>query len=604
MSVRRWILPLLIALAAWPAAPVAAAQDPSVPATVDDLLRGAADPAADAARRDAFAAQAVHLLREQLQEALAKPSPEPAEVLDRLKLELKLAETEGLLGGGPHATALLNLQGLPRDRQRLAECTEDALKHLRDLWREIDGKLVVWRGDYKLLVTAVPALEDLQATVAYKTAWAALYRAVASDPGSERDALLAEAEAMAQPFMQADPGAAGDVRPGAMLLVGMARRERARHHEAAEVLQAAAAVGDPQLADEARFQVARNLIEHGGHLFGAGEVQAAQRQWDAAGQAIAAYAAGATRQDGNRTGADLKTALLKHALHQAQAAAAATAEARRDQEQQAQRALAEFATAHPRAAADGAFLAVVAEKYRDVQDRGGCNAVVLLALAVGRRGEAAPPSDADEAAAMLAKVTAGSDEVSTALRPAAMWYLAALEASRKNHRRSAELFAKLAAEYGDSPFARPAALNAVLCYDNLLSAVGQPVEPDLRRDFIAAMEALLARWGDQATWPGGTSSSAGSTRSSPRQAGAPGDSALLDKALAAYQAVPSADPRYLQAVRRALGIQASRLLEAPADAPSRPQRPSGSSWRRCLTCAAQARPPAPPRPWRPAPGRS
>ena len=102
---------------------------------------------------------------------------------------------------------MLDLQGLPADRQHLADCTDGALKRLRALSREIEGKLVVWRGDYALLVTAVPAMEDLQAAVAYKTAWVALYRALASDPGPQRDALLAEAETLAQPFTQEQAGA-------------------------------------------------------------------------------------------------------------------------------------------------------------------------------------------------------------------------------------------------------------------------------------------------------------------------------------------------------------------------------------------------------------
>lgn len=595
VSIRPSILPLLIALAAWPvAAQAPAAPDPSASAaTVDDLLRWAADPATDAIRRDAFAAQAVERLHAQLQEALAKASTQPPDVLERLKLELKLAETEGLLGGGAYARRLLNLQGLPRDRRRLAEHTEGALKRLRNLSREIDGKLVVWRGDYKLLVTAVPALEDLQAAVAYETAWVALYRALAAEAGTERDALLAEAETLAQPFSQAEPSApGGDVRSAALVLVGIARRERARHNEAAEALQAAAAAGDGQLAAEARFQAARNLIEHGLHLFQAGEGQAAQRQWGAAGQAIAAYAA-AARDEGDRTAVDLKAALLKHALHEAQAAAAGSAEARQDQAQQAQGALAEFAIAHPQAAADGQFLAAVAEKYRRAQDRAGLNAVVLLALAAGGRGEAVAAPEADEAAKMLAGVIGGRDEVSRSLRPTAMWYLAALEASRKDLRRSAELFAQLAREYGDSAFARPAALNAVVCYNNLLNAQSQPVDQDVRNDFIAALEALLTSWGregDVAGWYFDLGWQYEKLAETAAQQAAP---ALLDKALAAYQAVPNADPRHLQARRRALDLQARRLLEDPTDTPSRTYHAQRLA-EALLTFAAQAKSPTPP----------
>ncbi len=569
------MLPLLIALAAGPddaAAP--AAHDPSA-ARVDELLRWAADPTTDPARREALAAQAAQRLHEQLEEALAKPSTQPAEVLDRLKLELKLAETEGLLRGGPYAGRLLNLQPLPRDRQRLAERADVALKRLRGLSREIDGKLVVWRGDYKLLVTAVPALEDLQTAVAYKTAWVALYRALACEAGSERDSLLAEAETLAQPFTQADPSApGGDTRPAALLLVGIARRELSRHEEAAEALQAAVTGGDPPLRSEARFQAARNLIEHGLHLSQAGETQDARRQWDAASHTVTAYASAApqARGDGGAASDDLKTALLSHALHQAQAAAAPAPEARADQQRQAQAALAEFAMAHPQAAAEGEFLAVVAEKYRDVQDRSGLNAVILLALGAQGADRAASPPQADEAVAMLTEVIRGRDEVSQALRPAALWHLAGLEESRGNHTRAAELFAELSGEYGDSAFARSAALNAVISYNNFLSAGGQTVDQAVREDFIAALEALLGRWGREADVVGWYFDLGWQYEQLAERAADQAERALLDKALAAYQAVPPADPRYLQAVRRALGIQAPRLLQGRRDDPSWAQR--------------------------------
>jgi hypothetical protein len=568
VSARASIVLLGLLLAAWPAGAAPMAADPSAVASVEDLLRWAADPGSDAIRRDAFAARAAQRLREQVQEALGKGSTDPADVLERLKLELKLAETEALLRGGPSATRVLALQGLPRDARRLADRTDEPLKRLRALAREIDGKLVVWRGDYKLLVTAVPALEDLQAAVAYKTAWVTMYRALAEPPGAERDALLAEAETLAQPFTQSDAAAASDrSRAAALLLVGIVRRERGRHSEAAEALQAAA--GDPQLAAEARFQLARNLIEHGGHLAQAGQTEAAQQQWDQARQAIDAYAAQAGKS-GNRIGEDLQTALLKHALHQAQAAAATSDQVRRDQARQAQAALAEFAVAHPQAAADADFLAVVAEDYRDAADHQGLNPVVLLALAAAP-GEAASPEDANRAA-MLDRVIAGGDEVSAAVRPAALWYLATLEASRGNGRRAAELFSQLARESAESAFARPAALNAVICYSNLLNAQTQPVEAPVRKDFIAALELLLGRWGDQADVVGWHFDLGWQYEKLAEQASELADAALLDKALAAYQAVPAGDPRYLQARRRGLGIQAARLLEGPADDPARSQR--------------------------------
>lgn len=571
MPVRLFILLILIPLAAQPAAPqTAPATNPSAP--VDDLVRRATAPSADSAQRDALLAQAIQLMHRQLQDTLTHATTQPADVLAQAKLELKLAETE-LLRAGPHATHLLHLQGTERDRRKLAELSESALKRLRGLSREIDGKLVVWRGDYKLLVTAVPAMEDLQSAVAYRTAWAALYRALALPPGDERDSLLAESAALAQPFTRPQPAApdGGDLRHIACLLIGTASRERAQFPQAANALVAAADSADPDLRAEARFQVARNLIEHGLRLSRAGDPQAASREWRVAADFIAAYVVAAIQARGpaDPTADDLNAALLTHALHQAQSAAADTPDAQRDQDQQAQAALAKFAASHTQAASQLDFLAVVADKYRTVSDRATLNALVLLAIAVGglEPGSAPTPQQAAEACELLNAALARRDPSSATVRPAALWYLATTEAARAQPRRAAQLFAQLAREFPNSPFARPAALNAVVCYNNLLSASDPPADdPAIQADFLAALEALLARWGtdpDVAGWHFDLG-----WRYEKLADSAPPDAAepLRDKALAAYRAVPPPDPRHLQAVRRALDIQLRRLPDRPVAA--------------------------------------
>jgi hypothetical protein len=585
------VLVFVLGLAAGPAAAQEPPrQEPAAQTEVDDLIRQAASPTVDPAQRDVLLAQAVQQMQDQLRDALTHAAPQPADVLGRLNLEVKLAETEALLRGGPYATRLLHLEGSATDRQRLAELTAAALKRLKDVSREIDGKLVVWRGEYRNLVTAVPALENLQTAVAYKTAWAALYRGLAIEDGPERNALLDEAVALAQPFTEAPSEGQSDVtRPWSLLLVGIAYRERGQHERAAASLQAAAGFPSPDLRAEVRFQIIRNLIEHGLQLSRAGQTEAARMQWKAAEKAL-----GETEPLTDELG----KALLAHSLYQAMAQAADTTEARQEQEQKAQAALASFVTAHPQAAVQADFLEIVAAKYRSVQDRSTLGPVVLLALAAaGRPGPSSAPAAGDgEAMAMLRRVSAGSDEASLALRPAAMWHLATMEVARGDRRQAAELFAELARRYADSFLARPAALNAVICYSDLLRAEGQGVGQKLdaaasakvREGFRAALEMLLSRWGKQADVAGwnlelGWQYEAMAQAAAPDAAGA-----LLDKAQAAYQAVPASDPRHVQAVCRALNIQARRVLEGSGDDPARLKQ-AAAMVEALRHCAAEAK---------------
>ncbi|MGA2265236.1 MAG: hypothetical protein ABSH10_02265 [Phycisphaerae bacterium] len=589
---------LLLILAVGLAAGPAAAQNPpppqpaTAPAEVDDLIRQAGSAAVDPAQRDVLLAQAVRQMQDQLHDALAHPAASPADVLGRLNLEVKIAETEALLRGGPYATRLLHLEGDAADRQHLAELAAGAMKRLKDVSAEIDGKLVVWRGDYRNLVTAVPALESLQTAVAYKTAWAALYRGLAMEDGPERNALLDEAVALAQPFTEVSAEGADNVaRPWSLLLVGIAYRERGAHGRAAAALQEAAAFPSADLRAEVRFQTIRNLIEHGLQLWQAGQAEAARQQWKAAEAAL---------QAAEPLTDELGKALLAHSLYQATAQAAESPEARQEQGRKAQEALMSFVKAHPQAAVQSDFLEIVAAKYRSVQDRGTLGPVVLLALAVtARPGASSAPAASDgQAMIMLHRVIAGGDEASAALRPAAMWHLATMEVACGERRQAAELFAELARKYGDSFLARPAALNAVICYSDLLHAEGQGAGPNIdsstaakvHEGFRAALEMLLSRWGKQAD-VAGWNLDLGWQYEAMAQAAA-GDAArkLEDQALAAYQAVPASDPRHVQAVCRAMNIQARRVLEGSGDDPARAKQAAAmvEALHRCAAEAASA----------------
>jgi hypothetical protein len=636
-----WLLPIVLA-ARLVAAQGPAGQDPSAAGDeIDALLRQATSPQVEPARRDALLAEAARRMQERLQDVLAQAPSQPAEVLARLSLELKLAETEALLRGEPYAARLLHLQGSTADRRRLEELTAGALKRLQNLSREIDGKLAVWKGEYRKLVTAVPALENLQASAAYKTAWVALYRAMALDSGDERSDLLDEAAALARPFAEvsAEPGEAApaeaqdtSARPWSLLLIGIARRERGQHEQAAASLQEACNFPDPAVRTEALFQAAQNLIEHGLQLSRSGQAEAAKQRWQAAQDAIETFAAFAAKARGAKASAtdELNKAFLTHYLYQTMAQAAG---ARRGQEQQeqleqlekkAQAALADFVVLHPEEAVQPQFLQIVAEKYRSVKDRDDLSPVVLLALAVaGRQGSSSAPAtgEADfdklasaelssspslraegsveasrtDSAEMLRKVLAGSDKVSLALRPAVLWHLATLEAARGQTRRAAELFAELASRYGESSFARPAALNAVVCYNNLLILLdedekkGPAAEVEgIRSGFLAALETLLARWGRQADVAGWYFDLGWQYEKLSEIAATASAEAMRDKALAAYQAVPVSDPRHVQALRRALGIRVRRLLEGPGDDPSRPKR-AAELVEALRDCAAKAK---------------
>ncbi len=637
MFARASILLLLIALAAGPVAappwragsasarePAGSGETPSTTsAKIDELIRQATSPQTAPDQRDALLAEAARLMQQRLQAALAETDSQPAEVLERLGLELKLAEIEALLCSEPYATRLLHLQGIAGDRQRLEELTAGPLNRLRNLSGEIDGKLAVWKGEYRQLVTSVPALENLQAAVAYKTAWVALYRAVALESGKERDALLDRATALARPFAEKSSDLSEGVspetqdaaaRPWSLLLIGIAQRERGAHDQAAAFLQEAGNFPDPALRTEALFQTARNLIEHGLALSQAGQAEAARQRWQAAQDAIETFAAFAGKARGAKASAadELTKALLTHYLHQTMARAADTAVARQEQEQQekkAQAALGDFVVAHPEAAVQREFLQIVAEKYRSVTNLDALGPVVLLALVVAGRQESssAPAMGEADMTRLLQQVLAGSDEVSRALRPAALWHLATIEAAGGRTRHAAALFAELAGRYGESSLARPAALNAVACYNNLLNLFDKDKSDksdtsdtsggkkpsaaeveEVRSAFLSALEMLLTRWGREADVAGWYFDLGWQYEKLSELAAAASAEALRDKALAAYQRVPPENPRHVPALRRALGIRTRRLLEGAGDDPSKP-RQAAALIEMLRDCAAKAK---------------
>lgn len=579
MSIRCPIIILLVAGMLASPAPAAKPADDSdlaaAEARIDQQIAEALA-AADLAAREAGLAKVSAELGELVGSLTERPEASDAIILRRLRLELKLAETDGLLRASPYAMRLLYLQAGRGDRQALAQLTEGPVRRLEALAREIDSRLVVWQGDYRRMVTVVPELEDLRQTVAYKTAWVSLYRGLALE-GDDARAAFARAAELAQPF--AAGGAGSAVKNWSLLVAGIARRERGEYDRAVACLQPATdAQVDSVIRLEALYQLARSYIEQAAGLArtkGAAQADSAAQAFAAAKSAIEAFAKAAAEapQGRDHAGDDLKLALLTHHLNQTMAETAGDEPTRRQHLQAAQDALGRFVLTRPLEDLPGEYLRIVAERYSAATNYDELNSVILLALAAPGEGEA-KAADTTRVAELLEKILARSDELSTAVRPLAVWHLATIKAKGGDKLQAARLFVQLAKDSPDSSLARSAAVNAVICYNGLLAeAAGsdQPVDPQLREVFVAALELLLDRWGSQEAQAGWFFDLGWQyeklAEGQPNQVAAQ----LLAKAEAAYQSMPPSCDLYMHARRRALDVRC-RLLPAVPGAASQPSQ--------------------------------
>jgi len=484
-----------------------------------------------------------------LLECLEAPPAEslsPSELLHHYRVALQLVEARGLLKPKPHALRLMYLQGGRADREVIAAMTEAPLARIEELQRKIADTLTEWRRDMKMLVTLAPELETLQADARYKAAWIRFYRALAVPDGDDRRLLLENAIGSAKRYADGDPSSG--VKYWSQLLMGMCTRElQDRHALAHERLEKAnVPEAAPAIRIQAMFEIVRNLVEWGRFA----HAKANLEKFMEAGRTL-------LRSDGELE-IDVKTTILKNYLYERWSLSETDPARARRYLLISQQAVLDFLSKYEDRPGVGAgLLDVFATRYRDRRDYQALNSVILLAVARFERSERGEGGLA-RPQKLLRMILDREDDISVSIRPDAMWELATLMNQRRLNLEAGRWFLRLASEFPDHRLGMRSAKNAIHSFDGIIRSRLRekvPIAPNLRREFINALEALLTRWGetdDLGKWYFDLGVQY-------QELAGPGDHEMMSKAIEAYERVPPTDSQWMQARHLALRL-AVKLL--------------------------------------------
>lgn len=430
--------------------------------------------------------------------ALTKTAQGPKPVMAHLGFRFQLANVIGIIQAEPHALKMLFLQGHPSDRAFVRQKAKKASALLEVLNEDIESTIQEWRLNRKLLVWAVPQLEDFQKKVRYKSAWVYFYSGMTlpktEEFRDERIVRLQDAIRGVDEWADGDPGTG--VKHWSLLLRGMALRELGQQPQALGSLQKAAAAKKAEgvVRVRAYFEMARVRIDSGDFK---GATAAIKTFRTNVGQLY-----GPQRQ----YGVDLYAALLWDYLYGKQAArdkgrAAALKE-------QGVLALLHVPATHSDWPQQAHWAAIVRGKYGE--DAEG-DPAVLYAGAMGplgqwrqlRESKAPVPQELkDKVLAKLDKMLDPKVKTYAAARkfarPMALWRKAFLMNWERQNDKAGDLFLEIA-KNKDHPLARKAAEFSARSYLGVIQERKKthpdaPVHPRLRRGLIAALEALLAGW--------------------------------------------------------------------------------------------------------------
>ncbi|MHC4561226.1 MAG: hypothetical protein ACYS8X_00465 [Planctomycetota bacterium] len=503
-------------------------------------------PGVPLARQDALLDEAIAMLRKLIDEF----EPEnPEEQLELYRLKFEEAKTIVELRCGPYVERLMNLRGGEADRKLVLELTERPVMTMVRLVADITELIQELQGGggsretLRYFVLVVPELQQLQKEADYKAAWTYYYRAMVSEPATEKEEtekarLLEDAIDRVEEFAEGEYS----VTYNAILLKGRCYREMKEFDRAMEQCKRVASANEAsmQLQIEALFEIPRILVAQGDY---AGALSAL-RTYKARGVEIVGQA--------NRLFIDLNASMLGHHIYKLQADRQDDAAEKRRLELQAQEAFVTFIRENPQPGVRSAYYDIVATMYRDKEDTDKLSSIVLLAKADQERIKWRRAKDAgDDAKAeehkakvieLLKIIIEREDDLSKELRPDAQEMLAFLG-------RDPIYFLNLAKELNQrepgSLKARQMAENAVLLLENRLYDLRQrnaSIPADMRRQFLEATRFLLSepkwiadkpelqRWHFDMGWH--FARLAGEAEGAERQK-------LYDQAVAAYGKVPA-----------------------------------------------------------------
>jgi hypothetical protein len=544
-------------------------------------LARASSPQTPPSRRDELLASAIATLREVAEASKPKTRGDYKALEEHYADRLELIRAIGRVRIEPEAQRLMFLSGSRLDRQAVATHAGQASELVDDLSADLETTIAdLQELGLKGIMKMGRFRDELQRQLNYHGGWIRFYHGMAlvADGNDavrrERRRELQQAIVSLSPFLD-DPGSG--VQDWAVLVTGMARREKGEHERAHELL-ARALNGERSSGDvraQAAFQLSRNHTEWGDWLLDRAKVlreggqvgeadgavkeaeknfQAARKQAD---EFVRVYREVRGDSPAARAFADMyKTLLVSHAWDTW--ALATDDEARRvELREKSQQALMGFLERSEDPAVQRYFLQLVAGKFRGRSDWDQLPAVVVYAVGAKEFIEAyAEPADSPERKAgmekaleLAEKVLARERSLASAVIPQARKLRAdAMQILGKDPSLAARNYLdaarELLAKDADDPQALISASNACKVYRR---AVAESPSPKLREEFVGALRFLLSA--KDGAW----------ARREPRwwfdlgwQLERLGRS---DEAIEAYRNVDPARPEYMQARYRALNVR-------------------------------------------------
>ena len=478
----------------------------------------------------------------------SEDTSQPQELLEHFRITFELIEAIALRSAGSYAVRLMYLQGGQAERRMLIALIGKIATPLAKLERRMDRTIEDWRADLMKLVTVYPELETLRDVVRYKSAWIRFYNAIAIPDGSEKDTLLRIALSDAEKFTRSDNDPA--VLYWAQLLMGMCSRELKDHHNAGEQLKGVFnSNAKVEMRVQAFFEITRNLIEWG--------------RFELGSQAVPYFRTQGLKLIGSdgELEIDVKATLLEHYLHLRWATADIEVQAGENHTLIAQQVLLKFLRKYQdEAEIRSSFLEILASKNHGRNDYESLDSVTLLAMAT----QQVPPRPNESqigAEQLLQMILDRDDAVSISIKPDAILSLAMHAYARRLNLQAGRWFMKLAEEFSDHKLAPQSARNAVYILNGLIEAHRNDrvlIAPNLRREFIKALEILLGKWGrteDFSKWYFDLGTQY-------QQLAGDYDYELMSKALKAYQRVPAELSESMEARYMALKFRV-KLLDGP-----------------------------------------
>ena len=468
--------------------------------TIKTLRAKALDPATPPAQRRAMLNEAINLQLKVIEEFGKKADTKQGKIalLDQQFLLVEIAGLDRVQD--PYGLNMMYLRGTADERATIVTLTTRAVRLLDQVSDTARDYLAEW-NTLDDQVDSRPALEQLQFRLLQQGAWVYLYRGLALSSGSDRTFCLTQAQSMASECLQR-----GWAKHRSLLIIGAASLGLGRYDPALKNLQAVDVAEAPVgVRVQALFMIPQAL--------------AGKSEYTEAMKAANAFYEKAVKLTDERmkVAHGVSAALLRSEVYDAAASRQTDQAKAAGYRKEAMKVLVDFISDHAGdAGVQMALFEIIVRKYgkgislEEPATLKAANPIVLMALAVGNHGVWG--QDMPETQRMLLlkgpqkaleELLSRTDSVSVKMRPDAMWYLAKIQALRLQTGLSARLHAEIAQKHPDHKLAPVAALNAVRQYAGLIQErtkatdeKKEAVSPNLRREYVAAMETLLnnAKW--------------------------------------------------------------------------------------------------------------